>query len=93
MLADNVRLNCNYVLSRICLSNLYVNPIRKGCAKSAVEALSVSMLVLTTNYGDVTGRVSEDFYCHKIEEFSDLIAKYGKDSEFNIQREKAFKLA
>lgn len=85
---------CNDVLSRICLSDLYVNPIRKGGATSAVEALSVGVPVLTTNYGDVAGTVGEDFYCDKIEEFPDLIAKYCNDAEFyNLQREKAFKLA
>lgn len=58
---------CDDALSRICLSDLYVNSIRKGGATSAVEALSVGVPVLTTNYGDVAGTVGEDFYCDTIE--------------------------
>lgn len=73
---------CEDVIALLKLADLYVNPLRKGGATSAVEALSVGVPVLTVNYGDVAGTVGEEYWCESLSEYSDIIKRYIRDKEF-----------
>lgn len=73
---------CEDVIAILEQTDLYINPVRKGGATSAVEALSVGVPVLTVNYGDVAGTVGSAFRCDRLSEYSSMIKKYMKDKEF-----------
>ena len=66
--------------------DLYINPIRKGGATSAVEAMSKGKPVLTVAYGDVAGTVGEEFCCQSYAEMAKLIRLYQKDAIFYKQK-------
>lgn len=73
---------CSDVLSRLELCDLYVNPIRKGGATSAVEALYKKKPIITTGFGDVSGVAEDLFVCKDITEMKEKILRYSRDSEF-----------
>lgn len=62
--------------------DLCINPVRKGGATSAVEALSVGVPVLTVNYGDVAGTVGERYWCESLSDYKDTIKRYIHDKDF-----------
>lgn len=74
------------VLSKLEVCDLYINPIRKGGATSAVEAMSKGKPVLTVAYGDVAGTVGEEFCCQSYAEMAKLIRLYQKDAIFYKQK-------
>lgn len=85
---------CEDTIARIKLSDIYLNPVRKGGATSAVEALSVGVPVVTVDYGDVAGTVGTDFVYESLEECKVIIDKYIHDPEFyENQSKKALLLA
>lgn len=79
---------CDDAMSRIEMSNLYVNPVRKGGGTSAVEAMSLGVPVATIDYGDVAGIVGPDFVCENIDELKKMIIKYMEDNEFYVNQSK-----
>lgn len=85
---------CEDVLSKLEICNLYVNPIRKGGATSAVEAMSKGLPVTTVDYGDVAGTVGKDFCCGNYAEMAEQIRHYQKDETYyKEQAQKALKMA
>lgn len=82
---------CTDALSRIDLCDLYINPIRKGGATSAVEAMSLGVPVLTVNYGDVAGTVGQEFYCETVSDYVRIIEKYINDKSFYLCQSKLAK--
>jgi len=63
-------------------ADLYVNPIRRGGGTSAVEAMSLGIPVVTTNYGDVAVNVGEDFTVNSYDEMIQEIEKYAVDTDY-----------
>lgn len=89
--------SCDDVIAILKVVDLYVNPLRKGGATSAVEALSVGVPVLTVNYGDVAGTVGEEFRCNSLSKYSEIICRYIYNKEFyesqsNLAKQRAEEL-
>lgn len=82
---------CNDAVSMIGLSNLYINPHRKGGATSAVEAMMQKIPVVTTNYGDVAGVTEKIFWCNNYCEYPKRIERYINDSDFYNEHQKVAK--
>lgn len=85
---------CEDVLSRLELCDLYINPTRKGGGTSCVEAMYKGVPVITTDYGDVAGIVGEDFICMDYNEMESIVRRYYSDKEFySVKSQKARKIA
>lgn len=81
---------CNDILSRMEVTDLYVNPTRLGGGTSCVEAMHKGVPVVTVNYGDVSVNVGPDFCVNNYDEMKTIIRKYKEDPEFySIMSEKA----
>lgn len=82
------------VLSWLDICNLYVNPVRMGGGSSVVEAMSVGLPVITTNFGDVAVNAGEAFWVNGYDEFPGTVIKYMNDRDFyNSQSNKAHERA
>lgn len=66
----------------ITISNIFLNPPRKGGGTSALIALSSGVPVITLSEGDVAGNVGADFICKDYKEMEAVIKKYKQDKEF-----------
>lgn len=77
---------CNDVLSRLEVCDLYVNPIRKGGATSAVEALYKKKPIITTGFGDVGGVAEDIFVCKDLADMKGQILSYSQDADFYSQQ-------
>ena len=73
---------CQDVLSRMELCDLYLNPRRKGGGTSSVEALFKGVPVVSQNYGDVSVNVGEEFCVKDYEEMQGKILRYYKDNKY-----------
>lgn len=91
-LANNTRYfgMCDDILSRMEVTDLYVNPTRLGGGTSCVEAMYKGVPVVTVNYGDVSVNAGPDFCVSNYDEMKQLIQRYKKDQEFyRVMSEKA----
>ncbi|MCR4692124.1 MAG: glycosyltransferase [Lachnospiraceae bacterium] len=70
------------------ISDLYINPVRRGGGTSAVMALSVGLPVLTLRSGDVYYNVGDDFAVDTLEEMSVMMRRYFADPAFRIGQSK-----
>lgn len=83
---------CNDILSRMEVTDLYINPTRLGGGTSCVEAMYKGVPVVTVNYGDVSVNAGPEFCVNNYAEMKDTIKKYTSDSIFyNEMSEKARK--
>lgn len=73
---------CTDVLSRLEVSDLYVNPIRKGGGTSCVEAMFLGIPVVTVNYGDVAVNAGEAFCVNDYAEMQKKIRQYFNDKAY-----------
>lgn len=74
------------ILSYLELSDLYINPTRRGGGGSAVEALTVNVPVITTDYGDVAVNVGDDFIVKDYEEMKERIDKMISDTDYRKEQ-------
>lgn len=79
------------VLSYMELCDLYINPIRRGGGTSCVEAMSIGIPVLTTDFGDVAVNVGEQFHTDSYETMLELIQRYMTDIDFYQKQSQAAK--
>ena len=70
------------VLCYMELCDLYINPTRSGGGTSCVEAMSVGLPVLTTDFGDVAVNVGEQFHTQSYDTMVSLIDRYMTDFAF-----------
>lgn len=73
---------CSDILSRLEVSDLYVNPVRKGGGTSCVEALFMGVPVVSVDYGDVAVNAGEEFCVRDYTEMRNIILQYYKDKAF-----------
>lgn len=75
-------------LGYMLIADLYVNPIRRGGGTSCVEALSLGIPVITTDYGDVAVNVGEEFIVNSYDDMKNEIEKYSADSSYYKRKSK-----
>ncbi|ADL53960.1 glycosyltransferase family 4 protein [Clostridium cellulovorans] len=63
-------------------TNLYLNPIRQGGGLSAVAAMSISLPVISTSYGDVGKYLNRDFIIADYDEALTVITHMIDDKRF-----------
>lgn len=73
---------CMDILSRLELSDLYINPLRKGGGTSCVEAMYKGVPVVTIGYGDVSVNAGEEFWVEDYTEMQRKILRYYEDKEY-----------
>ncbi len=69
-------------LGYMSIADIYVNPTRRGGGTSCVEAMSLGIPVITTNYGDVAVNVGESFTVDTYDDMKDEIEKYSRDLDY-----------
>src|SRR5690606_12964524 len=70
------------------ISNLNLNPMRKGGGRAGFEALHYGVPVLTLEYGDVYNVVGKDFAVENYTEMANTIMKYYNDKEYYDEKKK-----
>lgn len=86
--------DCEDILSRMEICDLYVNPIRKGGGTSCVEAMFKGVPVVSVAYGDVAVNVGEDFLVKDYAGMQDVIKRYHDEKDFyQVMSQKAEKRA
>lgn len=73
---------CDDILSRLEVSDLYINPIRRGGGTSCVEALYKGVPVVTLEYGDVGTNAGKDFWVQDYADMGKKILQYCEDKEY-----------
>lgn len=72
--------------------DLYLNPYRAGGGMSAIEAMAAGIPAVSMPFGDAGVVLGNEFWIDTMDEASDLIIKYSKDTEYyKSQAEKALK--
>lgn len=72
------------------ISDLYLNPPRKGGGTSAIEAMVEGIPLITLPNCDVNYASENQFLCTDIEDIPELVLKYKNDVNFyNVQSQKA----
>ena len=85
---------CDDILSRMEVSDLYLNPVRKGGGTSCVEAMFQGVPVVTVNYGDVSVNAGKEFCVENYREMQEKILRYCQDNEYyTVMSDKAKKRA
>ncbi len=78
----------------ISLCDIYINPIRKGGGTSAVEAMYEHVVPVSTNSGDVSYNIGEDFCVNDYDEMIDRINRLKSDKNYyEVMSQKAYERA
>lgn len=70
------------LLATLELSDLFLNPKRRGGGTGSVYAMYKGVPVITCPDGDVAINVSEDFWVDDYDEYPDMVSKYINDKAF-----------
>nr|MDE6852798.1 glycosyltransferase [Lachnospiraceae bacterium] len=79
------------LLDVIKVSDLFVNPPRKGGGGGACRALSVGVPVVTLPDCDVSSLVGDAFCCQNLEEMKEEILRYQRDPDFYREKQEKVK--
>ena len=74
------------------MTDLFVNPPRKGGGGGGVRAISVGVPVVTLPYCDVANLVGEAFHCEDLSEMQKLIYQYETDAAFYKSQQEKVKI-
>lgn len=79
------------LLDVIKMTDLFVNPPRKGGGGGAIRAITVGIPVITLPRCDVANTVSEDFFVQSLDEMGQCIQRYCDDSGFYMSQQQKVK--